>query len=159
MITLYLHEIWNSQQSNVKIVVLWTVKPCGLVDDYQRFEGHFNFKDGGGIFLRNVGNNLPNYLESHPIRPQSLYLRAFQKALFRTMHYTNHVFFVLAFGKQFQILNHCVPCCMLHILSVCVCPFIIIYSHSTNLSLQRNKGNLIKSVVFWVITRRGGGFF
>jgi hypothetical protein len=55
----------------VKTTVFWNVTPCTLVDYLQ---------DGDGTFLWDVGNNLPDYMASHPKR-QDLFSKNFSTSL------------------------------------------------------------------------------
>jgi hypothetical protein len=39
--------------------------PCSLVHSYQRFRGRFYARNGGSMFLRNVGSHLPDFTMSY----------------------------------------------------------------------------------------------
>jgi hypothetical protein len=51
----------------VKTIVFWDVTPCTVVDRC--------LQDGDGMFLRDVGNNPPDNMASHPKRQDSHFLR------------------------------------------------------------------------------------
>jgi len=55
----------------VNITVFWNVTPCGLLDKYMLLEEPtFSFcpEDGGIVFLRNVGINIPEHTALNPRR-------------------------------------------------------------------------------------------
>jgi hypothetical protein len=51
----------------IKIIVFWDVKLCTTVDHGEN-SVLFYLKDGDSKFLQNNGNNLPDYMVSHPRR-------------------------------------------------------------------------------------------
>jgi hypothetical protein len=53
---------------NIKAAVFWGEKPCTMVginvsEEYTA--SIFRVEDGGNMLLRNIGNNLKNYMTSH----------------------------------------------------------------------------------------------